>query len=86
MNHGQGFTANLVTGLLVTTASVHGMPRFDDTRLGRFDFRDWESDGRGRCGDGDAHPAVVGADAAGSLRAECWGLLGVAIRFVINYL
>ncbi len=26
MNHGQGFTANLVTGLLVTTASVHGLP------------------------------------------------------------
>lgn len=26
MNHGQGFTANLVTGLLVTTASVHGFP------------------------------------------------------------
>lgn len=26
MNSGQGFTANLVTGLLVTTASVHGMP------------------------------------------------------------
>lgn len=26
MNHGQGFTANLVTGLLVTTASIHGMP------------------------------------------------------------
>ncbi len=26
MNHGQAFTANLITGLLVTTASVHGMP------------------------------------------------------------
>ena len=26
MNTGQGFTANLITGLLVTTASVHGMP------------------------------------------------------------
>ncbi len=26
MNSGQGFTANLVTGLLVTTASVHGLP------------------------------------------------------------
>ena len=26
MNHGQGLTANLITGLLVTTASVHGMP------------------------------------------------------------
>lgn len=26
MNSGQGFTANLVTGLLVTTASLHGMP------------------------------------------------------------
>ena len=26
MNHSQGFTANLITGLLVTTASVHGMP------------------------------------------------------------
>jgi len=26
MNDGQGFTANLITGLLVTTASVHGMP------------------------------------------------------------
>ena len=26
MNHGQGFTANLITSLLVTTASVHGMP------------------------------------------------------------
>ena len=26
MNHGQGFTANLITGLLVATASVHGMP------------------------------------------------------------
>jgi PiT family inorganic phosphate transporter len=26
MNAGQGFTANLVTGLLVTTASIHGMP------------------------------------------------------------
>lgn len=26
MNHGQGFTANLVTGLLVTTASLHGFP------------------------------------------------------------
>lgn len=26
MNHGQGFTANLITGLLVTTASVHGLP------------------------------------------------------------
>ena len=26
MNPGQGFTANLVTGLLVTTASIHGMP------------------------------------------------------------
>lgn len=26
MNHGQGFTANLITGLLVTTASIHGMP------------------------------------------------------------
>ncbi len=26
MNHGQGFTANMITGLLVTTASVHGMP------------------------------------------------------------
>tara|TARA_R100000541_G_scaffold42384_3_gene49681 strand:+ start:65 stop:1186 length:1122 start_codon:yes stop_codon:yes gene_type:complete len=26
MNSGQGFTANLITGLLVTTASVHGMP------------------------------------------------------------
>jgi PiT family inorganic phosphate transporter len=26
MNHGQGFTANMVTGLLVTTASIHGLP------------------------------------------------------------
>ena len=26
LNHGQGFTANLITGLLVTTASIHGMP------------------------------------------------------------
>lgn len=26
MNSGQGFTANLMTGLLVTTASIHGMP------------------------------------------------------------
>ena len=26
MNHGQGFTANLITGLLVSTASFHGMP------------------------------------------------------------
>jgi len=26
MNSGQGFTANLVAGLLVTTASIHGMP------------------------------------------------------------
>ncbi|MFQ5335669.1 MAG: anion permease, partial [Flavobacteriales bacterium] len=26
MNHGQGLTANLVTGLLVTTASIHGLP------------------------------------------------------------
>lgn len=26
MNHGQGFTANLVTGLLVTTASLRGLP------------------------------------------------------------
>lgn len=26
MNTGQGFTANLVTGLLVTTASIHGLP------------------------------------------------------------
>ncbi|RLD53796.1 MAG: inorganic phosphate transporter [Bacteroidetes bacterium] len=26
MNSGQGFTANLITGLLITTASIHGMP------------------------------------------------------------
>lgn len=26
MNSGQGFTANLITGLLVTTASLHGLP------------------------------------------------------------
>jgi len=26
MNHGQGFTANLITGLLVATASIHGLP------------------------------------------------------------
>ncbi len=26
MNSGQGFTANLVTGILVTTASIHGLP------------------------------------------------------------
>ncbi|MCW8982125.1 MAG: inorganic phosphate transporter, partial [Altibacter sp.] len=26
MNHGQGFTANMITGILVTTASVHGLP------------------------------------------------------------
>ncbi len=26
MDHGQGFTANLITGLLVTTASIHGLP------------------------------------------------------------
>jgi PiT family inorganic phosphate transporter len=26
MNHGQGFSANLATGLLVTTASLFGMP------------------------------------------------------------
>jgi len=26
MNHGQGFTANIITGLLVTTASIHGLP------------------------------------------------------------
>ena len=26
MNPGQGFTANLITGLLVTTASIHGLP------------------------------------------------------------
>lgn len=26
MNHGQGFTANLITGILVTTASLHGLP------------------------------------------------------------
>jgi inorganic phosphate transporter, PiT family len=26
MSHGQGFAANMVTGLLVTTASIHGMP------------------------------------------------------------
>ena len=26
MNHGQGLTANLVTGVLVTTASLHGLP------------------------------------------------------------
>lgn len=26
MNHGQGFTANMITGILVTTASIHGLP------------------------------------------------------------
>lgn len=26
MNSGQGFTANMITGILVTTASIHGMP------------------------------------------------------------
>jgi len=26
MDHGQGFTANMITGLLVTTASIHGLP------------------------------------------------------------
>ena len=26
MDHGQGFAANLITGLLVTTASLHGLP------------------------------------------------------------
>jgi len=26
MNSGQGFIANLITGVLVTTASIHGMP------------------------------------------------------------
>lgn len=26
MNSGQGFTANIITGLLVTTASIHGLP------------------------------------------------------------
>lgn len=26
MNAGQGFTANIITGLLVTTASIHGLP------------------------------------------------------------
>lgn len=26
MNNGQGFTANLITGILVTTASIHGLP------------------------------------------------------------
>ncbi len=26
MNSGQGFTANMVTGILVTTASIHGLP------------------------------------------------------------
>ncbi|MFQ6604491.1 MAG: anion permease [Fidelibacterota bacterium] len=26
MDHGQGFSANIVTGLLVTTASIHGLP------------------------------------------------------------
>ncbi len=26
MDHGQGFTANLITGLIVTTASIHGLP------------------------------------------------------------
>ncbi len=26
MNSGQGFTANLITGVLVTTASIHGLP------------------------------------------------------------
>lgn len=26
MDHGQGFTANLITGFLVTTASIHGLP------------------------------------------------------------
>ena len=26
MNSGQGFTANLITGILVTTASIHGLP------------------------------------------------------------
>jgi inorganic phosphate transporter, PiT family len=26
MNHGQGFTANLITGILITTASIHGLP------------------------------------------------------------
>jgi PiT family inorganic phosphate transporter len=26
MNQVQGFTANLITGLLVNTASIHGMP------------------------------------------------------------
>jgi PiT family inorganic phosphate transporter len=26
MNNGQGLTANLITGLLVTTASIHGLP------------------------------------------------------------
>ena len=26
LNSGQGFTVNMITGLLVTTASVHGMP------------------------------------------------------------
>ena len=26
INHGQGFTANLITGLLVATASIHGLP------------------------------------------------------------
>lgn len=26
MNPGQGFTANLITGMLVTTASIHGLP------------------------------------------------------------
>jgi len=26
MNSGQGFTANMITGILVTTASIHGLP------------------------------------------------------------
>ncbi len=66
MNPGQGFTANMITGLLVTTAS-----RLHNTCLGRVYIRYWYGHQKIRYKDGFENYTIMGIDTSHSCSGKC---------------
>jgi hypothetical protein len=78
MNHGQGFGANLATGVLVILASVWGTAGFHNTRCGRRPVWNRPQQAAGEHPNGPGDSALVAAHAA--LWRACWRTHMVAGR------
>ena len=73
MNHGQGFSANLTTAMLVVARELLRFAGFDHARLGRFAFRyrpnDWSGESA-RGGERSSSPGLSRCPAPRSSRAR----------------